>query len=359
MSVADGAGAPTWPDVLTSLLDGHDLDLPTASWAMGEVMSGAASPVQLAGLLVALRAKGESVDELRGLADVMLEHAVRIEVPGETLDIVGTGGDRHNTVNISTMSALVVAATGVRVVKHGNRAASSASGTADVLEALGVRLGLEAEQVPVVAREAGITFCFARTFHPAMRHAAEARSGLGVPTLFNALGPLTNPAQPRYSAVGVANPRFLPLIAGVFADRGQSALVFRGDDGLDELTVSTSSSLRWVAQGEVAEGSITPEDVGLTRAPLEALRGGVAAENAEVVRRVVAGDPGPVRDAVLLNAGAALALAAAGGEPVDDPVAAIGDGVERAAAAVDDGSARVILDRWVAVSTDDALLARG
>lgn len=350
--------ATTWPDLLTALLQGRDLERDEAAWAMAQVMSGEASPVQLAGFLVALRAKGESTAELRGLADVMLDSARRIEVPGETLDIVGTGGDRHNTVNISTMSALAIAAAGVRVVKHGNRAASSSSGTADVLEVLGVRLDLEPEQVARVATEAGITFCFARTFHPSMRFAAEARSGLAVPTVFNALGPLTNPAQPRYSAVGVADPRFAPLIAGVFADRGRDAVVFRGDDGLDEMTISTTSSMWWVAQGQITEVSLAPEDVGLSRAPLESLRGGVATENADVVRRLLAGEAGPVRDAVLLNAGTALALAGRGGAPVpaDEVAEVVRAGAQRAAAVIDDGSAAALLERWVAVSTDDALL---
>ena len=201
-------------------------------------MSGGASVAQVAGFLMALRSKVESVAEVRGLADVMLEHARRIEVPGETIDIVGTGGDRFGTVNISTMSSVVIAATGLRVVKHGNRAASSKSGSADVLESLGVNLTLSPEQVRQVALDAGITFCFAQTFHPSMRFAGPARAELGVATAFNLLGPLTNPAQPTYAAVGVADARFLPVIAGVFGDRGTSAAVFRGDEGLDEMSIA-------------------------------------------------------------------------------------------------------------------------
>src|SRR5690349_9720355 len=228
---------------------------------MGEVMRGEASPVQLAGFLVALRAKGESVDELRGLADVMLAHANPIEVPGPSLDIVGTGADRAHTVNISTMAAIVIAACGVKVVKHGNRAASSSSGSADVLESLSVNLTLGPARVAEVAAEAGITFCFAQVFHPAMRHAAAARAGLGVGTAFNVLGPLTNPAQPTYAAVGVADPRMAPLIAGVFAGRGKDAAVFRGDDGLDELTLSTTSTVWWVQGGDVTRRTFDPLQV--------------------------------------------------------------------------------------------------
>ena len=243
----------TWPDLLAALLRREDLTTEQAGWAMAEVMSGEASPVQLAGFLVGLRAKGESVEELRGIADVMLEHAHRIEVAGETIDVVGTGGDRLHSVNISTMTAIVVAATGLRVVKHGNRSASSSTGSADVLESLGVSLTLTPPQVAEVAGRAGITFCFANAFHPSMRHAAVTRRDLGVGTAFNALGPLTNPAQPTYAAVGVADARIAPLIAGVFAGRGRAASVFRGDDGLDELTLATTSTIWWVRDGEVTE----------------------------------------------------------------------------------------------------------
>ncbi len=351
MSGGDPA-EPTWPDLLTALLRGEDLSTEQTRWAMDVVMRGEASPVQLAGFLVALRAKGETVEELRGLADMMLEHAHRIEVPGPSIDIVGTGGDRMHSVNISTMASVVVAATGLRVVKHGNRAASSSSGSADVLEALGVALTLSPEQVAEVAEVAGITFCFANAFHPSMRHAAAARSGLGVGTAFNALGPLTNPGQPTYAAVGVADARLAPLIAGVFAGRGRPAAVFRGDDGLDELTLATTSTVWWVADGLVTELTAGPGDVGLASAPVEALRGGDAAHNAEVARRVVAGERGPVRDAVVLNAGIALAVAAGLDGPVSRPalVEALTAGVRRAEDELDSGGAAALLDRWAATT---------
>ena len=351
MTLTDPARA-TWPDLLTALLRREDLSTEQAGWAMAEIMSGEATPVQVAGFLVALRAKGETVAELRGIADVMLEHANRIDVPGPSIDIVGTGGDRMHSVNISTMASIVVAATGLRVVKHGNRAASSSSGSADVLEALGVSLTLAPEQVAAVAQEAGITFCFANAFHPSMRHAAVARRDLGVGTAFNALGPLTNPGQPTYAAVGVADARIAPLIAGVFAGRGRAAAVFRGDDGLDELTLATTSTVWWVRDGDVTELSLDPSDLGLELSPVEALRGGGAAHNAQVVRDLLAGEVGPVRDAVVLNAGMALATASGLGDDVSSAALtrAVDEGMRRARAAIDDGSAARLLERWVSAT---------
>lgn len=351
---SEASAAPTWPDLLTLLLRGEHLTVDQAAWAMNEVMSGEASPVQLAGFLVALRAKGETVEELRGLADVMLAHANRIEVPGTSLDIVGTGGDRLHTVNISTMASIVVAASGIRVVKHGNRAASSSSGSADVLEALGVNLGLAPDRVAEVAQEAGITFCFAQAFHPAMRHAAVARSGLGVGTTFNVLGPLTNPAQPTYAAVGVADARMAPLMAGVFAGRGKDAAVFRGDDGLDELTLSTTSTVWWVRDGQVRQYALDPVDVGLERQPLSALRGADAAHNAQVAREVFAGATGAVRDAVVLNAGVALALTEPdNGASTQDFAAGVRSGMDRAEQALDSGAATRQLAAWAEATRRD------
>jgi anthranilate phosphoribosyltransferase len=298
-----------------------------------------------------LRAKGESVDEMQGLAEQMLAHARRIEVPGPSVDIVGTGGDRAHTVNISTMSAIVVAAAGVRLVKHGNRAASSSSGSADVLEALGIDLSLTPERVVEVAQEAGITFCFAQTFHPGFRHTAVPRRDLGIGTAFNFLGPLTNPAQPTYAAVGCADARMAPLLAGVFAGRGKDAAVFRGDDGLDEVTVSTTTTVWWVREGRVADRVVDPTRLGLPLHPLEALRGGDAEHNAGVVREVFAGAPGAVRDAVLLNAGIALALTRPdSGTGQEDFDADLRAAMDLAARAIDDGSATRVVERWVAAT---------
>jgi anthranilate phosphoribosyltransferase len=343
----------TWPTILTSLLEGQDLGTTESAWAMDQIMSGEASPAQVAGFLVALRAKGETVDEMRGLADTMLAHARRINVDGTTLDIVGTGGDRAHTVNISTMAALVAAASGVRVVKHGNRSASSSSGSADVLEALGINLDLSPADVAAVATQAGITFCFAQQFHPSFRHSAVARRDLGIGTAFNFLGPLTNPAQPTYAAVGVADARMAPLMAGVFAGRGKDAAIFRGDDGLDELTISTTSKIWWVRSGGVHEYSLDPAWVGLERHPLETLRGADAAYNAQVVRDVFAGAAGPVRDAVVLNAGIALALTLPDvGESQDDFIAALHKGMDRAVCAIDDASCTSLLQRWVTATRE-------
>jgi anthranilate phosphoribosyltransferase len=314
---------------------------------MGEVLAGAASPAQIAGFVVALRAKGESIDELTGLVEAMYAVMTPISIPGRLLDVVGTGGDRSFSVNISTMSAIVAAGAGARVVKHGNRSASSKSGTADVLEALGVRLDLPVDRVAAVADEAGITFLFAAAFHPAMRHAAVPRKELGIGTAFNALGPLSNPAKPAAQAIGCADPRLAPVMAGVFARRGVDAWVFRGDDGLDELTTTTTSRLWVVHGGEVRETTLDPTAFGLPRATTEDLRGGDARHNAGVVLDLLDGKQGPVRDAVLLNAGAALAVYDAPGEPVDEALAA---GIARAAEAIDSGAARATLERWVNAS---------
>ena len=339
--------APTWPGLLARLLAGEDLGTDDTAWAMDEVMRGDAEPAQLAGFLVALRAKGETAAEVDGLVRTMLARAHRIEVEGDLVDVVGTGGDRSRTVNISTMAALVVAGTGARVVKHGNRAASSLCGAADVLEELGVDLTLEPAQVAEVARTAGITFCFAQVFHPAFRFAGPIRSALGVPTAFNFLGPLTNPAQPHAQAVGCGDPRMAGVMAEVFARRGASALVFRGDDGLDELTTTTTSQVRVVREGSVRLEVLDPARLGIARASVEDLRGGDAATNAAVVRDVLAGRRGAVRDAVVLNAaGALVALADTEGALEDQLAAAL----RSAEDSIDSGEAAAVLDRWVAAT---------
>ncbi|MFD5465420.1 anthranilate phosphoribosyltransferase [Kitasatospora sp. NPDC127059] len=333
----------TWPDLLAALLKGEDLDRSSTAWAMDRIMSGEASPVQVAGFMVALRAKGETVDEVAGLVDAMYEHAEPLEIPGPAVDIVGTGGDRAKTVNISTMSAIVAAAAGAKVVKHGNRAASSSSGSSDVLEKLGVVLDLSPRRVAEVAEEVGLTFCFAAKFHPSMRHAATARRDLGVPTAFNLLGPLTNPAKVTSHAIGCFDTRLSGLIAGVLARRGATALVFRGDDGLDELTITTTSRVWVVRDGGVTETTFDPRDVGIELVGIEALRGADAAYNAEVARRLLAGERGPVRDAVLLNTAAALVALDMGDAPLAEQLAA---GMVRAAEAIDSGRAQDLLRRW-------------
>lgn len=343
----DTAAGRSWPEVLNALLYGHDQSADATAWAMDRIMRGEATDAQIAGFVVALRAKGETVEEITGLVRAMYEHANVIEVSGPTVDIVGTGGDGAKTVNISTMSSLVVAGTGAKVVKHGNRAASSASGSSDVLEKLGVNLDLTPQRVAEVAEEAGITFCFAIKFHPALRHAGAARGQLGIRTVFNALGPLTNPAKVKAQAVGVADPLMAPIVAGVFAERGNSSLVFRGDDGLDELTTTSTSRVWVVRDGKVTEEAFDPRDVGIELVPVEALRGGDPAFNADVALRLLNGETGPVRDAVLLNSAAALVAL----EPTEAPLAEqLRAGMVKAAESIDSGAAKRTLERWVAAS---------
>ena len=334
----------TWPEVLTALVGRTDLTSEQTTWAMGEILTGAATPVQIAGFAVALRSKGETVAEMQGLVDAMYQHAAPLSIPGRTLDVVGTGGDRSFSVNISTMAAIVAAGAGVTVVKHGNRSASSKAGSADVLERLGIRLDLPVEDVARVAGQAGITFCFAAAFHPALRHAAVARGELGIGTTFNFLGPIANPAKPAAQAIGCADPAMAPVMAGVFARRGVDAWVFRGDDGLDELTTTTTSRIWTVSGGDVVAESFDPARLGIARGTAEGLRGQDADFNAEVVRRLLDGERGPVRDAVVLNAGAALAVHAAEPGSTEDRIAA---GIVRADQALDSGAARATLDRWV------------
>jgi anthranilate phosphoribosyltransferase len=334
---------------LTTLIGGQDISREDAAWSMGEIMTGNASDVQVAGFLVALRAKGETVEELTGLVDAMVANARPLEIPGEKLDIVGTGGDRQNTVNISTMASLVCAGAGARIVKHGNRAASSSSGSADVLEALGVHLEMPTERLESVLDASGITFCFAQVFHPSMRFAAVPRRELGVATVFNFLGPLINPANPSASAIGCADAAMAPLMAGVLAVRGSRALVFRGDDGLDELTTTAANRVWEVREGKITESTLDARDLGIARATLDDLRGGLAPENAAVVRRVLDGERGPVRDAVVLNAAAALV---AYDETAEGPLLdRLATARVRAEEAIDSGRATAALERWVAASS--------
>ncbi len=339
----------TWPALLGALIRGDSLTADESEWAMNEIMEGAATPSQIAGFGIALRIKGTSVAEMTGLARAMLAHATPISVAGDLTDLVGTGGDGARTVNVSTMGTIVAAAAGARMVKHGNRAASSACGAADVLEALGVVIDLPPAATEQLAAEVGAAFLFAPLYHPALRYAGPTRSELGVPTVFNFLGPVANPARPSAQAVGVFDPLLGEVIAGVLAGRGCSALVFRGSDGLDELTTTGPSSMWVVHDGQVAKTEFSPAELGLAPASLDDLRGGDAAHNAAVVRAVLAGERGPVRDIVLLNAAAALAAAA--GVPGPEAVnAALADGYARAAQAVDSGAAAALLDRWIQVS---------
>ncbi len=334
-----------WPDVLSTLVTGHDLDSDATAWAMEEILSGNATSAQIAGFAVALRSKGETLAEVQGLVDAMYRHATPLRVDGRVIDIVGTGGDRAKTVNISTMSAVVIAGAGARVVKHGNRAASSASGSADVLEELGVRLDVPPTKIPLILQEVGITFCFAPVFHSSFRFTAVPRRELGIPTTFNFLGPLTNPARPEAMAVGVADSRMAPIMAGIFAARGADALVFRGDDGLDEITTTTTTTV-WIADGtsgEVTQTAIDPQSFGLTYSSPEALRGGDVAFNARSFGRILDGEVSPVRDAVLLNAAAGLVAHEGVEGDLDQRMTAA---IARAAESIDSGKARGVLDAW-------------
>lgn len=345
-----------WPDVLTGLVGGRDLDYEAATWAMNDILAGNATPVQIAAFMVALRTKGETVEEISALSGAMLANARPIALPTNAVDIVGTGGDRARTVNVSTMAAMVAAAAGAKVVKHGNRAASSACGTADVLEELGVVLDLPPERQREVFDATGIVFLFASYYHPSLRHAALPRRELGISTTFNFLGPLANPARPLAQAVGVADARMAALMAGVLAGRGNRGLVFHGGDGLDELTTTTTSDVWVIADGRSVRTSLDPADLGLPPAVKEDLVGGDAAHNAQVVRDTFAGKPGPVRDIVLLNAAAAL-LAFDGPDPDRRLAEQLADAVARAGQAVDSGAASSLLDRWGDVTRGLAVMA--
>lgn len=345
----------TWPDVLTSLLERRDLSVWESTWAMRQIMRGGVSEAQLAGFLVALRAKGETIDEIVGFRDAILEAAVPLPVSPDVLDIVGTGGDRVGTVNVSTTAAIIIGATGVPVVKHGNRAASSASGSSDVLGALGLELSLDPADVASILDRTGITFAWAGAFHPGFKHAGAVRAELGVPTVFNMLGPLCNPARAEANAVGVAQIERVPLITGVFRTRGATALVFRGDDGLDELTTTGHSRIWEVTRGDIHEHDLDPRDLDIPIADLADLIGGSPQHNAEVLRRTLAGETGPVRDIVLLNAAAGIVAfeLSQDATQVQRPILErLRAGYDKAAAAVDDGRALAKLDQWIGVSRE-------
>jgi anthranilate phosphoribosyltransferase len=335
-----------WPAVLGALTARRDLTGDEAQAAMAEILDGGATPAQVAGFIVALRMKGETVDELSGLVDAMVaagEH-VTLGAGSPAVDIVGTGGDRAHTINVSTLAALTVAGAGGRVCKHGNRAASSSTGAADLLEALGVRIDCGPAEVAACVDGAGIGFCFAPRFHPAMRHAGPTRKELGVPTAFNFLGPLANPAGVKRLMIGVADPSMAERMIGVLAARGaERAMVVHGGDGLDELTISTTSTVVELRDGDVSTYEVDPAVLGLGVAPRESLRGGDPATNARLARAVLAGEPGPHRDVVCLNAAAGLVVSGLVGD--------LKEGVDAARASIDGGAAAAALDRLVGIST--------
>jgi anthranilate phosphoribosyltransferase len=337
-----------WRVILTELTAGHDLTAVQAGAAMAQILEGEATPAQIAGFIVALRMKGEAVDEVSGMVDAMLASAAPISLPDtiDAVDIVGTGGApsrRVHALNVSTMACFVAAGAGIAVCKHGNRKASSTSGSMDVLEALGVQIELDGPAVTRCVVEAGVGFCFARGFHPAMRHAGPVRAELGVPTVFNFLGPMSHPARVRRQVIGVADARMAPTVVGVLQARGlERAMVVHGNDGMDELTLTGASTVFELRDGEVREYELDPAELGLTVVDAEAIKGGDAEANAALATRVFAGESGPYRDIVLLNAAAALVV----GGVVD----AIGDGLDAARASIDSGKAAAALDTLVRVS---------
>lgn len=344
----------SWPEVLSSLLAGEDLPRESASWAMRQIMSGEASEAQIGAFMMALRSKGETVAELAGLVDVMLENAVLLDTGEDAVDIVGTGGDLVGTVNISSMASIVAAAAGTPVLKHGSRSASGKTGSSEMLEVLGIRLDLAPQQVAEVFRQVGITFFFAPVFHPAMRFVAPVRKQLGVPTTFNFLGPLANPAQPIATALGVANPVIAPKMAKELSQRGRAGIVFRSEDGLDELSTTSASQLWIVREGQVSEETFEPLEFGIKRVELAQLIGGDAKHNAEVARRLFAGEDfensEAVFDIVTLNAAGGMVayqIAKGNQQPINDLFARA---LQTAREAIVSGAANRRLIDWSAAT---------
>ncbi len=334
----------SWAPVLAKLLRREDLTAEEAASCMQEIMDGAATPAQIAGFVVALRAKGETTEEVVGLVKTMRAFSAKVEAGGDLLDTCGTGGDRAGTFNVSTAAAIVCAGAGARVAKHGNRAASSRCGSADVLEALGVKIDLAPDGVARCIEEAGIGFCFAPVFHPAMRHAGAPRRELGVATIFNFLGPLTNPAGATRQLLGVSDPRMLEPMVGALAELGSvRVLAFHGAGGLDELSTSGPSEVIDLNDGDVSRWTVDPSDLGFEPAEADALAGGDADQNAKMVRDVLAGRKGPKLDVVILNAAAGLIAAG----KADD----LASGCEAARAAIDSGAATEALEKLIATST--------
>ena len=336
---------PTWSACISKIQSGLDLEPFEIQSVMREILSGSANTEGIKEFLLALKEKGETAEEVGALVAEMYEHSAPINISERAVDTVGTGGDGAHTINISTTAAIITAAAGARVVKHGSRAVSSKSGASDFLEALGVIPGLDGKGVERTVRELGIGFCFAPVFHPSMRFAAPARKELGVATIFNILGPLSNPAKPKAAAIGVANDRMHLVMAQVLAEKGCDGFVFRGDDGLDEITLATTTSILSIGKSEISSDRIDAKDFGLENAPIDAISGGDAQENARISREILAGERGAPRDAVLLNA--AAAIAAFEGDLEADIKARLSAGLARATQAVDSGAAATLLTKWV------------
>lgn len=339
-----------WDAAILKMESGLDLTAEESQFFMQEVLEDRSEKETLKKFLLALKNKGETPEEVGALVNQMYRHCAPISINARSVDTVGTGGDGAHTINISTTAAIIAAASGSRVVKHGNRAASSKSGAADLLEALGVAINLNGDQVAKTVEELGIGFCFAPVFHPAMRFAAPARKELATATVFNILGPLANPARPKAAAIGVANDRMHLVMAQVLSDRGVSGFVFRGDDGLDEITLATSTSVLTIGRGEITSDRIDAKDFGLANAPIEDLVGGDATENAQITKAIFAGEKGAPRDAVLLNA--AAAIAAFDGEEDLGIHERMTRSLTKAITAVDSGAATKLLDKWAKLTQE-------
>ena len=346
-----------WISILENLAARRNLTRQQCSWALSEIMSGQAPEAEVSDFLIALRAKGETVDELAGLVDTMLQNCLELETGNDAVDIVGTGGDMIGTVNISTMASILTAAAGIPVLKHGSRSASGKTGSSEMLSELGVNLELSPQQVAQIFKETGITFFFALVFHPAMKHAAVIRKKLGVPTTFNFLGPLANPAQPLATSLGVANEQIAPLMAQELAQRGRSGLVSRGNDGLDELTTTTKSQIWEVSPDLVTKWELDPTQLGIKKPNLEQLLGGDAFQNAQIARDLFAGGTsgnlGAVRDIVILNAAGGVVSYQAAKNPDlvgSELVSRLQTAVQLVTEALESGKAQSKLEQWVRAS---------
>jgi anthranilate phosphoribosyltransferase len=337
-----------WELHISRLRSGLDLDAAEVQWCMNEILTGNTEIDVIKDFLIALKSKGETSLEVGALVDQMYEHCAPITIKERAVDTVGTGGDGAHTINISTTAAIIAAAAGVKVVKHGNRAASSKSGSADLLEALGIHINLDGTGVEKTFSELGIGFCFAPVFHPAMRFAGPARKELATPTVFNILGPMANPAKPQAAAIGVANESMHLVMAQVLSDRGVDGFVFRGDDGLDEITLATTTSVLTIGGGEITRGLIDPLDFGIDRAPIASLVGGDSVENARITAAIFAGEKGAPRDAVVLNAAAAIAAYEARFDLNLQERMALA--VSRAIDAIDSGASARLVSKWAELS---------
>jgi anthranilate phosphoribosyltransferase len=337
-----------WQEYLGELDSGRDLSVEAIQWCMNEILTGQASDEQIKSFLLSLKAKGETAQEIGALVSQMYRYCSPISISERAVDTVGTGGDGANTINISTTAAIIAAAAGVKVIKHGNRAATSKSGSADLLESLGVTIDLEGKGVETTFDQLGIGFCFAPVFHPSMRFAANARKQLGVPTVFNILGPLANPASPKAAAIGVSNEKMMPVMAKVLLEKGVDGFVFRGDDGIDEITLASTTTISTLSYDKISTETIDPTEFGISRSPISDLRGGDSSHNASITMAIFEGEIGAPRDAVLLNA--AAAIAAYEGRSDITVKERIELGLARATEAVDSGAAKKLVKQWALLS---------